>query len=55
MPTETRWLIRDGKREGRKSEWLDHALQPRKTKEAVDHHQNNNYVKAMETSPLHSN
>ena len=28
---------------------------PQKTEEAVDHRQNNNYVKAVETSPLRSN
>ena len=26
---------------------------PRKTEEAVDHRQNNNYVKAVGTSPMH--
>ena len=58
-PTEARWLIRDGKREGgggggRKSEWLDRALRSIKTEKAVDHRQNNNYVKAAGTSPLRS-
>jgi len=28
---------------------------PQKTEEAVDHLQNNNYVKAMGTSPVRSN
>ena len=39
----------------RNSEWLDRALRPGKTKQAVDHRQNNSYVKAVGTSPLHSN
>ena len=28
---------------------------PQKIEQAVDHRQNNNYVKAVETSPLRSN
>ena len=43
-----------GGREGRKSKGLDHALRPRKTKEAVDHCQNK-YVKAVGTLPLCNN
>ena len=39
----------------RKSEWLDRTLRPGQTEEAVDHRQNNNYVKAVGTSALHSN
>ena len=40
---------------GRKNEWLDLPLRPGKTEEAVDHRQNNNYVKAVGTSPFGSN
>ena len=42
-----RWLIWDGERRGggerereRNIEWLDRALRPGKTEEAVDHRQN---------------
>ena len=38
----------------RESKWLDRALRPGKTEEAVDHRQNN-YVKTVGTSPLRSN
>ena len=45
-----------GKRGGRgKSEWLIHTLQRTKTEEAVDHCQNNIYIKAVGTSPVWSN
>ena len=40
---------------GGKSEWLDCALRPGKTEKAVDHLQNNSYVKAVGTLPLRSN
>ena len=51
------WLIRDGEKrgEGWKGEWFVHTLQRTKTEEAVDHRQNNNYVKAVGTSPVWSN
>ena len=56
MYTETTRLISDGDGEGRggrDSEWLDRAP-TQKTEEAVDHRQNNNYVKAVGTSLLRS-
>ena len=57
-PQKRDGLSRDGEKGGgggRKSEWLDRALRPGETAEAMDHRQNNNYVKAVGTSPLRSN
>ena len=47
---------RGGERERERNiEWLDRALRPGKTEEAVDHRQNNSYFKAVGTSPMRSN
>ena len=53
MSTEARWPIRDGDRvgRGRESDRLDCGNRPKKTRETVDHRQNNGSVKAV--SPRH--
>ena len=48
------YYIRDGKGGERVSGSSMHS-DPQKTEEAVDHHQNNSYVKAVGTSPVQSN
>ena len=50
--TEVRWPIKDGDRVGRGWRWrLDCGNHPKKTRETMDHRQNNGSVKAV--SPRH--
>ena len=53
MSTETERLIRQGGGGGgERVSGLSAQSDPQKTEEAMDHHQNNNYVKAVGTSPV---
>ena len=61
--TEARWHIRDNEKRGNGGGWVGGGgvsgsstrSYPQNTEEAVDHQQNNNYVKAVGTSPVGSN